>query len=302
MRIENLIAATYTPMKGDATINTDVINHYAKFLQQNGVSGAFVNGSTGDFASLTTSERKKVIEEWASVKPNNFTLINHVGHTSLKVAKELTAHSADMVDGISALAPYYFRPSSLQSLVDYCSQIAACAPRLPFYYYHIPVLTGIDFSMSEFLAMAANQIPNLAGIKFSKNDLLDYNSCLRHDNGAFNILFGVDEMFINTLPLGARGWVGSTYNHLSPLYLQIRKVFDKGEMELASGLQNKAVLFVETLHRLGGFNGAAKSFMKTLGVDCGPSRYPHTTLSDEALKKASDELERLGILEFISKV
>lgn len=297
MKIKSLIAATYAPMNQDTSLNLDLISSYSDFLANNKVAGAFVNGSTGDFTSLTVNERMDIVEAWAEIKRDDFALINHVGHTSLKVAKELATHSAEMVDAIATLSPFYFKPPSLESLVEYCSQIAACAPELPFYYYHIPVLTGANFSMLEFLKLASVRIPNLAGIKFTNNNLIDYSYCKKYSNGEYNILFGIDEIFLASLPLGAEGWVGSTYNHIAPLYHKVKNAFDKGDMKLASELQTKAMVFVDILNNKGGFNGTAKSYMKTLGIDCGPSRYPHKTLSIMELDEVTKELEDLDIME-----
>lgn len=299
--MKGLIAATYAPMHKDTSINLGIISEYGQFLKNNKVRGAFVNGSTGDFVSLTTKERKDIITEWAANKPNDFFLVNHVGHNSLKEAKALATHSAQKVDAIAALAPYYFRLSSLKSLLEYCKEIASCAPNTPFYYYHIPVLTGADFLMHEFLGLASREIPNFAGIKFTNNNLIDYKYCKDFDNGAYNILFGFDEILLASLPLGAEGWVGSTYNHLAPLYLSIIEAFQNNDHKLAAALQEKSMKFVDTLNAKGGFNGAAKSFMKVLGVDCGPSRFPHVTLSIEELKRAENELDDLGIMAYTSK-
>ena len=301
MKINNLIAATYAPMKKDQTLNLEVIASYNAFLKNNKVSGAFVNGSTGDFASLTVEERKQIIEEWSKHRSDDFVLINHVGHTSLKVAKDLAVHSADKVDAIGTLSPFYFKPPTLESLVYYCAEIAKSAPNLPFYYYHIPVLTGADFKMIDFLPLAEAQIPNFAGLKFTKNDLIDYNYCLNYKNNSCNVMFGVDEILLSSLPVGAKSWVGSTYNQMAPLYYKIIESFKAGNMEYASELQRKAVKFVEILDSKGGFNGVAKGFMKTLGVDCGPSRYPHTTLTNADYFEIQKELDAVGYEDLFSK-
>lgn len=302
MNIQNLIAATYTPLNENDTLNLSVIDKYAAFLKGNRVAGAFVNGSTGDFASLSIKERKLIIEAWATKRSNDFVVINHVGHTSLKVAKELTLHCADKVDGISALSPFYFKPRSLQCLVDFCKEIASCAPHLPFYYYHIPDLTGADYNMIDFLKLASDQIPSLTGIKFTKNNLIDYNYCKNFDNERYNILYGVDELFLSSLPYSASGWVGSTYNHLAPLYYKIREAFDKGDNKLAAELQTKSTLFVDILNGRGGFNGAGKSFMKIVGIDCGPCRFPHKTFRTEELNEVTKIFEDLDIMSYIGKI
>lgn len=302
MKLQNLIAATYTPLKENGSLNLDLVEAYSAYLKKNQVAGAFVNGSTGDFASLTVEERKLIIESWSTKRSSDFVVINHVGHTSLKVAKDLTRHCAELVDGISALSPYYFKPRTLQCLVDFCKEIASCAPNLPFYYYHIPDLTGADYAMADFLELASVQIPNLAGIKFTKNNLIDYKYCKNFDNEKYTIMYGVDELFLSSLPYGASGWVGSTYNHLAPLYYKIREAFNNGDYNLASELQTKSALFVDILNNRGGFNGAGKSFMKVIGIDCGPCRFPHKTFGQHELNEVAKILEDLDIMSFTGKL
>ncbi|MBC9794957.1 dihydrodipicolinate synthase family protein [Sinomicrobium weinanense] len=293
-----IIAATYAPMQEDYSLNTEIIHRYADYLSGNGVWGVFVNGSTGDFVSLTIEERKMLIEAWGKERQNSLYVINQVGHTSLKEACELAEHSLHFADAISAIAPYYFGVKDLGKLVQYCREIAGAAPGLPFYYYHIPVLSGVDFKMSDFIKIAREEIPNFSGIKFTHNDLTDIQKCvsLTWESGKEEILFGIDEMFLSSLPFGIRGWVGSTYNHLFPLYRDILEAFNRQDYRQASDLQEKAVKFVELLDGTAGFNGAGKSFMRVFGLDLGPSRFPHNTLSDTQLKTLLEEFEKDAVL------
>lgn len=301
MHLKNLIAATYTPLQQDFRINLSAVKTYATFLKRNQVAGAFVNGSTADFVSLSTEERKLIIDAWSKDKPSDFYLINHVGHNNLREAIALTEHCADKVDAIAALAPFYFKLNSLEQLLEYCKQIALAAPKLPFYYYHIPVLTGANFKMHDFLKIATKEIPNFSGIKFSENDLIDFKFCLDYNNSSSNILFGVDELYLSSLPLGAAGWVGSTYNHLAPLYHKIKEAFENKNNILAGELQGKAMRFVELLDQYGGYNGVAKGLMKTLGVDCGPSRFPHSSLNMQRYQQITEALEKEGIFQYTSR-
>ncbi len=298
--MKNLIAATYAPMHSDGSLKLDIVGPYGEFLKSNKVAGAFINGSTGDFVSLGTNERKQITEAWSNNKPSDFHLVCHVGHNNLREAQELASHAEGKVDGIAALAPYYFRLNSLDKLFTYCSEIAKSAPKTPFYYYHIPVLTGANFQMIDFLEMAGNKIPNFAGIKYTQSNLIDFPKCMAFNNRAYKILFGVDEQLLSSLPYGAEGWVGSTYNHLAPLYYQIISSFKAGDLVHASYLQRKAVAFVETLDKMGGFNGAGKSFMRLFGLDLGPSRFPHVTLTNAQLATAVDDFDKIGLLPLLS--
>lgn len=300
MKVKNLIAATYAPMHPDGSLNTEVISGYGRFLVRNKISGVFMNGSTGDFVSLSTEERKDITNAWSQHKSSDLYLIDHVGDPSLKVAKDLATYAANKVDAIAVLAPYYFKLNSIDKLVQYCKEIAACAPNLPFYYYHIPVLSGANLNMLEFLKLAAKEIPTLEGIKFTNNNLIEYLHCKHFEDGKYNLLFGFDEIFLSSLPLGADGWVGSTYNHLAPLYYKIQVLFEAGKMAEAAELQRKAIRFVEILDGHGGFNGVAKGFMKNFGIDCGPSRFPHTTLEANVYEGIHKELDAIGLLEHLS--
>lgn len=299
--MKNLIAATYAPMNQDGSLNTGKIKDYSQFLIKNKIEGAFMNGSTGDFVSLTIEERKEITLGWSQNKSPDLYLIDHVGDPTLKVAKELATYASDKVDAIASLAPYYFKITSIDKLVQYCKEIAACAPNLPFYYYHIPALSGANLKMLDFLKLGSLEIPNFAGIKFTNHDLIDFMQCKNYADGKYDILFGFDEIFISSLPIGATGWVGSTYNHLAPLYYKILELFENGNMAEAKKLQLKAIQFVEILNSKGGFNGVGKGFMKLLGIDCGPSRFPHTTLSDEEYQVIKTELDDIGLQEMFSK-
>jgi N-acetylneuraminate lyase len=287
-------------MHQDGSLNTSIIKDYTQFLIRNKVEGVFMNGSTGDFTTLSTPERNEITRAWAQNKSPELYLIDHVGSPSLKEAKELAAYASDKVDAIAAIAPFYFKLKTIEKLVEYCKEVASSAPNLPFYYYHIPVLSGADLNMTKFLEQAEQDIPTLAGIKFTHNNLIDYSHCKKVAHGKYNLLFGYDEWFINSLPLGAKGWVGSTYNHLAPLYYKIKELFEQGQMEEAADLQIKAIRFVEILDSKGGFNGVGKGFMSVLGIDCGPSRFPHSTLTDEAYKNIKKELDQIGLSEFFS--
>ena len=300
-KITGLIAAPYSPMLPNGELNLDLIPKYASYLAKNNVSGAFLNGTTGDFTSLLSEERMQVVDMWAQHKPDNFKLISHVGCTSLKRSIEFAKHSIGKVDAIGALPPFYFKPKTVNDLIDYLSEISNAAPNLPFYYYHIPDLTNVNFNMIDFLKKIEHRIPNLAGIKFTKLDLVDYALCKAFENGKYNILFGADEILLNSLPFRVEGWVGSTYNHLGPLYTAIIKAFKENNFELATELQLKSMKFIHILVSYG-FSGAGKSFMKKIGLDCGPSRLPNKTVNSKDLDRIYKELEAIGITKYLGVV
>jgi len=302
-RLEGLIAAPFTPMKENGEVNLAVIEKQAELLRRNGVVGVFVCGTTGEGMSLTLEERKRVAERWVEVAPEGFRVLVHIGHTSPEAVKELAAHSAKIgAAGVGAMGPCFFRPATVGDLVAFCEQTAAAAPDLPFYYYHIPSMTGVDFRMAEFLEAAAPRIPNLGGIKFTSGDLMDFGLCLELADGKYDILFGMDEYLLCGLVIGGRGAIGSTYNFAAPLYTRLIESFARGDLEEARALQVRSMKMVRLLEGTGvHFLGAAKAVMKMVGVDCGPVRPPLGNLTAEQYRALQAELEKLGFFDYCSK-
>jgi N-acetylneuraminate lyase len=292
--LTGLTAAPFTPFHPDGTLNLAPIPGYARFLQANGVNAAFVCGTTGEGPSMTTEERLQVAGEWARFKNENLRLVVHVGHNSLPDAVRLADHAREIgAHAVSALAPYFFKPATVRDLVDWCIPVAAAAAPLPFYFYHIPSFTGVSFPVADFITEARSLMPTLAGVKFTFEDLADYEKCLSLDSGYFDVLFGRDEMLLKALKLGARGAVGSTYNYSAPLYLRLKEAFKNGDMKLAESLQQKSIRMIEICNSTGVTHlTASKTLMAQLGIDCGPVRSPlrkataeQTTLLWQKLKE-----------------
>ena len=211
---------------------------------------------------------------------------------------ELAAHAERCgAEAIAALAPSYFMPSTLPDLVDWCARIAEAAPGTPFYYYDIPSLTGVRFSMPELLDLAGGRVPTLAGIKFSNPDLAMFQRCLHARNGDFDILFGVDEYLLAALSLGGQGAVGSTYNFAAPLYHRMIAAFRRGDLAEARREQYRSVELVALLSSRG-YMGASKALMKMLGVDIGPTRPPLGNLDGEEYARLSAELRQRGFFDW----
>ena len=293
--LEGLVAAVFTPFDGEGEVDESKIPAIVDFLAGQEVTGIYICGSTGEAPSLTIDERKRVAEAYVSVAKGKLRTIVQTGHTCLKDCQELGAHAAKIgADAISSVAPYYFKPPDVETLVAFLSESAASAPGLPFYYYHIPALSGVAVDPVEFLERGGEMIPTLRGIKYTAEDLSAFNACQVAGGGRYDVLFGRDEMYLAGLAAGTRGAVGSTYNLAPALYHRIRRCFEAGLLEEAREWQQKAVTMIRILLSNGG-DAAIKYAMRLNGIDCGPRRLPAKQLNAES----KSEIERkLGELEF----
>ncbi len=301
--IPGLVAATHTPFHADGSLNLAVVEAQADHLLATGVKRAFIGGTTGESHSLSLAERRALTQRWTEVAAGtDLKVIVHVGANCLGDVRDLAAQAQMLgAEAISALAPSYFKPRDVASLVTCCAEIASAAPELPFFYYDIPSFTGVSLSMPQFLDQAADRIPNLAGIKFTNPDGMMFQQCLHHrdpSGEAFSILWGTDECLLAGLALGATGAVGSTYNFAAPIYRRILDAFAANDLETARAEQKRSVELVARLASLG-YMGAAKATMGFLGVPVGPARLPHANPDAGQLAALRADLETMGFFDWV---
>ena len=292
-----LIPAPFTPMHAGGSLNTTIVKDYFNMIYRNGIRAAFICGTTGEGASLTISERKALAEAWVDAAKGfaDFKIMTVVGGTSLEDCKELAIHAKQIgLYGVSLLSPYYYKPNSVEVIAACCSEVAAVVPDMPFYFYHIPVMTGVNFPMIELLKRVHNQIPNFAGIKFSHEDHMDLLSCLQFENAQYDILWGRDENLLSGMAMGVKAAIGSTYNYIAPLYQELIEAFNIGDLHKARDLQQASIEMIRLLVNYGGIP-TGKAYMKLVGMDCGECRLPLRSLTSDQSKQFKVDL---GLTDF----
>jgi len=298
-KLVGLVVPPFTPMHADGKIDLDRIADLARLYAGYEISGLFVCGSTGESFSLTVAERIQIVERWSEKIDHQMKLMVHVGHNCLESAKTLAQHAMQIgADSISACSPSFFKPATLDELIDFMVEVTGAAPNLPFYYYHIPSVTGVHFPMRLFLEKAAPRIPSLCGIKYTSENLYDLGECLTFQNGRFDLLFGCDEMLLGGLAIGVNGAIGTFYNFTSPLFSAMMHAFAGGQLAEAQRLQGVARKIVELYFRYGGTLGVAKEMMKLTGIDCGPVRLPLRTLDKEKAAALQREIDQADLLQY----
>jgi N-acetylneuraminate lyase len=300
--LSGLVAAPFTPFHPNGELALDVIPKLAALLHKNQVGAAFVCGTTGEGSSMTTAERMQVATAWRKATPPGLKLAVHVGHLSLGDSQALARHAHEIgADAIAAIAPSFFKPAGVAELVAWCAEVAKAAPQVPFYYYHMPAMTGVTIPVQEFLTQANGSILNLVGVKFTHEDLVDYGQSQKFGQGRYSMLFGRDEILLSGLQLGAPGAVGSTYNYAAPLYHRIISAFTAGDLKAAEQDQTRARQFIDVMSRQGGLS-AGKAIMKLIGVDCGPVRLPMKRFEPAREEELRGQLQAIGFFDYASRV
>jgi N-acetylneuraminate lyase len=301
MRIKGLVAAMFAPFKEDGSLNLSLVPGLVDKLIEDGLTGVFVCGTNGEGPNLTIEERMAMAAAFVKAANKRILVIVHVGHNSIAESRRLAEHAAQIgADAISSVAAFYFKPLSVQNLVNCMAEIASAAPAMPFYYYHIPVLTGVGMDMEEFLRLSNSAIPNLAGIKYTAPTLHEYQACLNFEGGRYDILYGTDEMLLSALAVGAKGAIGSTYSFAAPLYIKVMEHFKAGQLKEARQMQLALVQMVRCFVKYPPIP-AQRAIMKMLGWDLGPCRLPLSSLSAQDTANLQSALETLGFFRLLDE-
>jgi len=298
-RFRGLVAAAFSPMNVDGTLALDRVPELVEHLIAQRVSALFVGGTTGEGPSLTIEERAELTEAYLTALDGRLPIIAHVGHNCLRDAARLAEHAQQCgAAAIGAAPPSYFPIPSVEVLADCLGTIAAGAPQLPLYYYHIPPLTEVELPMHDLLTIAPARLPSLAGIKFSDLRFDILQRCVDDHGSRYNLLFGSDEMLLHGLVAGADGAVGSTYNFMGRLFGEVIGAFAKGDLVTARDRQGQAGAIVHAILRHP-THPALKATMKLAGVDVGPPRLPLPPLTKVQTETLAQDLREAGFFEWV---
>lgn len=297
--ISGLIAATFTPFDEHGELNLEVIPDYAHHLIRKGVNGVFVCGTSGEGLLMSVEERKQVLEAWVPYR-KFLRIVAHVATTNYQDSRHLATHAQEVgADAIACMGPCYLPPQRTEELVEYNRKVAEAAVNTPYYYYHLPNVSGVHVKMNAFLKMASNVIPNLAGIKFTSFDLMDMQECILLENGRFNIMHGHDEILLSGLAAGVNGGVGTSFNLIPEIYQEIMNAYKAGEMELARTFQLRSVDFVKLMLKYENSVVSTKTMLNLAGLNLGPCRLPLRNLSEQEVRSLEEDLK---VLDFFDEI
>ena len=305
-KIKGLIDAPFTPFDAEGNINLQPIPAYAAMLKKNGLKGVFINGSSGEGYMLTDDERRQLAEAWVKAArelDGDFKVIVHVGSCCARSSRELARHAAEIgAWGIGAMAPPFPKINRVEELVAYIEEIAAGAPELPFYYYHIPAFNGAFLPMVKLLEAVDGRVPNFAGIKYTFESMYEYNQCRLYADGKFDMLHCQDETILPCLAMGgAQGGIGGTTNYNGRELTAIIDAWNRGDLEAARDHQNFSQEVINVICHYRGNIVGGQRIMKLIGLDLGKNRIPFQNMTDEEEAAMKAELEAINFFARCNK-
>ena len=293
--IRGIIPALITPFTADERVDEAAFRKVVNAMIDHGVHGLFPVGTGGEFSTLTSEEKKRLMEVTVEETAGRVFVMPNVGAITTAESVALARHAEAVgCDAVSAVTPFFLKPSQ-EELFEHYRAICA-ATTLPVLAYNIPERTGGVALSVGTVSRLAREVKNFAGIKDSTGDLSNSAEFLRACPPGFRVFMGRDTLIFGALLYGCAGAVAATANVAPALAVGIYDAVTAGDLAKALHLQTKLAP-VRRLFTVGSHPAGLKEAMVQLGlIECGRCRRPTLDLTPSQRTEVTKILREVGLL------
>lgn len=281
--------AIITPFLKDESLDEEGLKRNIEYLNKTGIAGIVPCGTTGESATLTFEEHKRVVG--IAVEASKVPVIAGTGSNNTREALELTRHAAKAgADAALLITPYYNKPND-RGMYEHFKKIAENCD-IPIVLYNVPKRTGID--LKPELVAKLSRIKNIVAIKEASGSLSQQSQIIEQTRGSdFVLLSGDDDLTLPTIALGGQGVVSVVANVAPRKTVAMVNAVLKGDMEKARELHYELAPLVRAMF-LETNPIPVKTAHKYLGLANGPLRLPLGEMAQANEAKLKEIVERLG--------
>ena len=272
--LNGVIPAMITSFNKDESINKEGIRKTVNYLISESVDGLYITGSTGETFLMSQEEKKQAIEIIVEEVNGRVPVIAHIGSIGTKITTELGQYAEKVgVDALSALPPFYYGFSN-DEILNYYKDISN-STNLPITVYNISHANLMDLDMLKRLS----SIKNVKGVKYTAPTHFNFSKIKKEIGENFKIYSGMDEMALSGLISGADGIIGSFYNLMPELFVEIYKQVKNNQINEAKKIQEKINIIILFALKKSGYP-FIKMGLKWLNIDSGYVRRPFNSIVD----------------------
>ncbi len=290
--------ALVTPFTRDGAVDEGALRRLVAWQLAEGVHFLVPCGSTGEAATLTIDEHRRVVEIVVEVVDGRVPVVAGAGsndtHRAIAFSRAMREAGATHLLHVS---PMYSKPP--QRGIEAHFRAIADATELPVVLYNVPGRTASNMEAATTLRLA--MVPNIVAIKEASGNLAQVDAILRDRPADFAVLSGEDALTLSMIGLGAEGVVSVVSNATPRAMAQLCDMAATGEADAA----------LETHRRLAAWMDAAfiesnpipaKAALEMLGVCENALRLPLVPLAEAHRERVRDALQLAGAFEHAPEV
>jgi dihydrodipicolinate synthase/N-acetylneuraminate lyase len=205
-----VLPAITTPFNTDLSIDHGALAAHVRWLVENGCAGIVALGSLGEAQTLTPDEKVRIAATCRTSLPPGVPLIAGISALSTADGVALARRAADAgCDGLMVLPAYVYRGDWRETKAHFAAVIQATS--LSCMLYNNPIAYGTDV-VPEQLAELAERHDNLHAVKESSGDVRRVTALRERLGDRLALLAGMDDMILESIPMGATGWIAGLVN------------------------------------------------------------------------------------------
>lgn len=284
-----VFAAITTPLRADYAVDHDALAQHVSWLIDSGCSGIVPNGSLGESATLSFSEKVEVLRTCCRAASGRAPVVAGIAGLATGECVQL-AREAERVgcDGIMALPAYVYFSDWRETRAHYSAVIGATP--LSCMLYNNPIAYRTDVTAAQ-LAELANEHENLHAMKESSGDVRRVTAVRERLGGDIAVFAGLDDMILEAIPAGASGWIAGLVNALPDESVRLFDLAVAGRWEEATALYHwfLPLLRMDTLPK---FVQLIKLVQAEVGRGSPVVRPPRLALEGDELRDALAVIRR----------
>lgn len=276
LKFSGVMPALVTPFGADGGINLDALGALMTHMRAAGVTGWVPNGSTGEYFSQSTAERRAVLQFVHDFAAPGEALIAGTNAPATREVIEQTAIAKDIgYDTVLLAPPFYSRPTGGELIRHYETVLEAVDVDIVLYSY--PAKDGADIGFDVLDHFADN--PRVIGIKESSGVVQRATAIASRYAGRLELIIGSDDVALDFMFWGAACWICGPANSMARACCDLDRMWKAGDIDGARALMQtlyRAMNILET----GKFVQKVKYGCELQGLPVGTCRAPLGPLSD----------------------
>jgi 4-hydroxy-tetrahydrodipicolinate synthase len=287
----DIITAMVTALNEDGSVNYDATAQMAVHLVDNGSEGLVVSGTTGESSTLDDDEKMELFRVVKAAVGDRASIIAGTGSNDTAHSVELTRRaSAEGVDGILAVTPYYNKPP-VEGLMQHFGAVAA-ATDAPVIIYNIPGRCSLNIEPETLADLY--KIDNIVAVKQANTDLEQTRHLVELCD--IGLYAGNDDMLFPLLEYGGLGGICVASHLAGPQMKEIVRLYRAGNIEEARVIDDSLKVLYETIF-ITTSPIPIKAAMNMLGHNVGGLRLPMVAATDEEQGHLRKMMEAMGLLQ-----
>jgi len=277
--------ALVTPFKSDKTVDFDALKKLVSYTIDNGIDYLVINGTTGESATITSVEKKEIINVIAQVNNKRVPLVLGVGgNNTANVINELQTADLSKIDAILSVAPYYSKPTQ-EGFYQHFKAISLASPK-PIILYNVPGRTSKNMEPSTIIRLA-NDFENVIAVKEAAGNMQQYLELIKNKPNDFLIISGDDDLALPVVLAGASGVISVIGQAFPKEFSSLINLGLEGKNKEAYALQFKLTKIINLIFAENNPAGI-KTVLQELNITSDEVRLPLVKTTSEIQKEIAN--------------